>query len=366
MQFNARNLGDRFKHTIDWMIEGRFGQEIKRWLKTYQRQQSDLLNDADAESALKLLVETKLTNSFYRPLPEPRRQQFQLDFDSIIRKHVHNLRTSQAKDELTSLIVNYSILRIAEGKAKEWVEKLLGDYPTLRDFTEELYSVRRNGKKGLLENKGADHYLRDVGHWDIIPIDVHERRFLVRTGIFHTFSLPGRQDPLGYGSLQDALSTFCLFCLQGKIFEGVDLSSRPGIVDLFIWFYCADKKYEICGSTPKCGECGLNDACLYGLASIQNAIARGQTMQEYGLSKENIDQLLQQVPKSRPSKPGGINWSSMRQWAQDDPDGLALSLKQYGMSRSHARAFLKKAGLIPDEIKKILTKVYDSELESEQ
>jgi hypothetical protein len=276
MKFDIGSFGSKFKNTIDWALKGKCSQKIKDDLETYQRLKGEFSTVPDVTGALKLLVETKATNSFYRSLPGPRKVNFEADFDSFVKRHKQNLRTSQAMNELTDLLVKYSIFKIAKQKAKEWLEKLLGGYPTLKDFTEELYRLRKKGKNGLLRDKGADHYLRDVGYWDIIPIDVHEKRFLVRTGIYHTFSVIGRQDPLADSSLQDALNRFCSVYLKGKTVEGVDLGSAPGIVDLFIWSYCSDDRYKICGSTPRCDECVLEDACLFGIANIQRAIAQGR------------------------------------------------------------------------------------------
>jgi hypothetical protein len=51
--------------------------------------------------------------------------------------------------------------------------------------------------------------------------------------------------------------------------EGIDLGHAWGIVDLFIWYFSAEKDgYNICGSTPNCEKCNLNDVCLYALTNI--------------------------------------------------------------------------------------------------
>jgi hypothetical protein len=53
MQFSPKNLGDRFKDLIDWMMRGGFGQEITGSLQTYQQQRAQLKSDPDADSALR-------------------------------------------------------------------------------------------------------------------------------------------------------------------------------------------------------------------------------------------------------------------------------------------------------------------------
>ena len=350
MQFSPKKLGDGFKHLIDWMMGGRFGQEIRVSLQTHQQQRSELQSNADAESALRSLLYTKVTNGLAREMSCSRKAQFDTEVGSFLVKHKGNLRTSQAMTDLAALVQRYSVFKITQGNANEWVQKVFGGYPTLRTFTEDQHRLRKNGEKGLLGDKGTDHYLRDLGFFDRAPVDRHERRFLIRTGIFHAFTTKGRQDPLEYDCLHDALTTFSLFCLQGKKVAAIDLGSAPGLVDLFVWFYCAEDKYNVCGKTPKCVECRLNDACLYGLANIQSAIARAQTMQEYGLADADVNRLLHEIESSRRLPTERIDWAKIRHWANEDPDGLVLNLKQFGMERSAVRAFLKKAGLTPRQI----------------
>jgi hypothetical protein len=289
-------------------------------------------------------------------MPCSRKAQFDSEVDSFLVKHKGNLRTPGATADLAALVQRYSVFRITQGKADEWVRKVFG-YSTLSTFTEGQYRLRKNGKKALLGDKGTDHYLRDLGFFDRAPVDRHERRFLIRTGIFHAFTTKGRQDPLEYDCLHDALTTFSLFCLQGKRVAGIDLGSAPGLVDLFIWFFCAEGKYDICGKTPKCVECRLNDACLYGLASIQNAIAKGQTMHEYGLGERETQQLLRTVEISERPRASRGDKTQMREWARQDPNGVALCLKREFQDRRKARSFLRYISLSPSEADAILSLV---------
>lgn len=282
MEFDMSIFASKFEDTIDWAFVGEYGQKIKDDFQTYKGRKNELSTDPDATSALKLLVETKVTNSFYRVLPGPKKNGFEADFNSFLRNHKQNYRTSLAMDVLTDLIVKYSIFGIEKSKAKDWVEKLLGNYPTMKNLTEDLYEMRKKGRNGLLRDKGADHYLRDVGYWDVIPIDVHEKRFLVRTGIYHALSIKSRQDPIGERTLQDVLSRFCSLYLKGKTIEDIDLGCAPGIVDLFIWSYCSEKRYDICGSTPRCSQCELINTCLFGITNIQRASHQVQSYQQEG------------------------------------------------------------------------------------
>ncbi len=133
-------------------------------------------------------------------------------------------------------------------------------------------------------DKGRDNYLRDVGYWDRIPIDIHQQRFQLRTGIFFRCSPPGHADPLNKASFQQAFIKFCddylgdsrriTALFQENGFPDFSLQKSPGIADIFVYYFCADKAtftsgYQICAATPKCllrapnDDCPLFDTCLF-------------------------------------------------------------------------------------------------------
>jgi hypothetical protein len=162
----------------------------------------------------------------------------------------------------------------------------------------------RPGIDGLITDKGADHYLRNVGYWDIAPIDIHEKRLLLRTGIFHRFSSKKEgQDPLETRSLQKALTWFCRCCLNGKTVEGIDLSCSPGIVDLLIWFYCSDEKHNICGKVPKCNQCQLAEVCFLHIAEKQQP-SQPQCAREKGAAEPQVRQVSQPRSSAVPAPTG--------------------------------------------------------------
>jgi len=267
MEFDIESFGSQFQNTIDWMLQGEHRDIIKKHLDNCLRRKNELEANPESLDALRFLVTLKITNSWFRDPPD----DFGDKFRSFEKQYGEDFRTEEAQERLANLIAECGVLRIPEEKAREWVRELLNNSGTLSDFTRALYNLRKKGVKAKelgLGNKGADVYLRNFGKWDRIPIDIHEKRFLLRSGIYHAFSISGNQDPLQDRCLQDALSEFCRQCLQGKIVEGIDLASAPGIVDVFIWSYCADNKsggYNICGSAPRCGvECSLTNSCLFG------------------------------------------------------------------------------------------------------
>ena len=132
---------------------------------------------------------------------------------------------------------------------------------------EELYSLAIQGRTKVLGEKGRDDYLRSCGYWDRVPMDRHEMRFIIRTGIYHVCSIKGRNDPLQKESLQNALARFCSNYLKSYTIFGIDLGNAPGIVDTFIWSFCSRRRYGICGSVPRCGECPLKETCLYAIVN---------------------------------------------------------------------------------------------------
>lgn len=187
--------------------------------------------------------------------------------NAFVHKHGTNFRGAVAKRELVSLVDELAPDRIVH-QAKKRIQSLLSDYPTIKQFTEELYDLAKSKKTRVLGEKGRDNYLRDFGYWDRIPMDRHEMRFIARTGIYHTCSVRRKNDPLEKTSLHDALTRFCSMYLKGETVEDIDLGAAPGIVDIFIWSYCAKDRYNICGKTPRCKICNLKCVCLYPLTNI--------------------------------------------------------------------------------------------------
>lgn len=90
---------------------------------------------------------------------------------------------------------------------------------------------------------------------------IEQQRFILRTGIFHYCSSRD-SDPLAYEDVKKALIVFCGKYLPGSVIENIDLGKAPGVVEKFIWNFCAEKGYNICGVEPKCHGCPLGTVCL--------------------------------------------------------------------------------------------------------
>lgn len=256
MEFDTSKFTEGFKKAIGFMLNGKHSKKIKDDLQFFKDNKNRLQKDQDSLDALRLIIILIKTNSWR--LKEP--ANFGSQMDSFFEKYGKNFRSSEAKKELIELVGE---------RRKENVEELLTNYSTIEQFTKKLYDLARQGKTAVLGEKGRDNYLRDFGYWDRIPMDRHEMRFIIRTGIYHACSVKNQSDHLEKGHLHNALTRFCAQHLRGYEVEEIDLGEAPGIVDIFIWSYSAEDRYNICGSTPKCEECSLRDSCLYVLTNAK-------------------------------------------------------------------------------------------------
>jgi len=260
--FSIDGFADAFKNTIKWMLKNQHGSKIEEDIKSFIENRNELESNPDSPKALKLLVEIIVTQAWYYRKPS----NFDEEINAFINEFGANFRTQQGKKELFNLISVLAPPRIKD-RTRSILEELL-EYPSIRRFTEELYRLAAQGKTRVLGEKGRDNYLRDFGYWDRIPMDRHEMRFIVRTGIYHACSVKARNDPLQKASLHDGLTRFCSNYLNGYTVFGINLGNASGIVDVFIWSFCSRERYGICGSVPKCGACPLKEACLYAIVNI--------------------------------------------------------------------------------------------------
>jgi len=263
MEFDISKFAEEFRETINWMLRNAHSKKIKDDLQLFIDNKDELGENPNSLKALDKIVRLIVTNGWR--LREP------LDFDSKMNSFIgdygENFRTTEAKNKLIELVGN---------RRKKNIEHLF-KYPTIKDFTENLYNLAKEGKTEVLGEKGRDNYLRDFGYWDRIPIDIHEMRFILRSGIYHSCSSKDRSDPLEKTHLQDVLTGFCKKHLTGfkvKIerkdgsAKEIDLGEYPGVVDIFIWSYCAEDRYKICTKKPQCGICNLKRVCLYAITNF--------------------------------------------------------------------------------------------------
>lgn len=258
MKFDINRFAEEFKSTINWMLQNEHAEKIKDDLRYFIRNKEELNNNPNSINALRIILELIVTNGWRLNKPA----DFDSKIESFIRRYGKNFKTAEAKSELIELVGE---------RRKKNIEHLLR-YHTIKDFTKNLYNLAKRGKTEVLGEKGRDNYLRDFGYWDRIPIDIHEMRFILRSGIYHSCSVNEKSDPLEKSHFQDILTRFCKKYLRGFVVridsEEIDLGKSPGIVDTFIWSYCAEDRYRICVKKPHCDICKLKKVCLYAIINF--------------------------------------------------------------------------------------------------
>lgn len=137
----------------------------------------------------------------------------------------------------------------------------------IKRFEQEIEKILET--QAHIGRKGRDNILRDCGFLYRIPIDVHEQRFLLRTGIFHKYASLTESDPTDYDHLAKAMSLFCKEELKALRVNGILLSDAPGMVDLIVWYFSQEKTEQeislgICAKTPQCKKCPIKNLCLFG------------------------------------------------------------------------------------------------------
>ena len=179
LEFETDKFANGFKNTIDWMLTDSHGKMIIDDLKYFKSNKNSLEIDPESVEALRLIIKLIKTSGF-------RLKPKNLDdkINSFIKQYGEDFRTSSAKNELIKLVGD---------RKKKNIEQLLS-YPTLKQFTDNLHVLASQKDTEVLGEKGRDNYLRDFGYWDRIPIDIHEMRFIIRSGIYHKFSKVERSD----------------------------------------------------------------------------------------------------------------------------------------------------------------------------
>jgi hypothetical protein len=70
-------FADKAMDLIDWMLKGSYAQKINTDLQTYVANKTNIGSAAFPRDILMLIIDTKITNSFYRSLDPTRKRQFE-------------------------------------------------------------------------------------------------------------------------------------------------------------------------------------------------------------------------------------------------------------------------------------------------
>jgi hypothetical protein len=245
------------KYTIPG--EGTIKQLLLDDLRRFETWRHDLERQKYPPSVLKQIIDMMVSWSYFR---ERRVSAFhdRLHKEKIDKITIELLRSKRFK----RILRDFSTRRNDMLRRVESFDTQLGGGSLLQWLTERR-SKRGEEDEGLKEihlgDKGIDNLLRDCGFFDRVPIDIHEQRFLTRTGIFVSYSERG--DPLSKTDYHEALTRFCREELSGLKVASYDLCKAPGLADLAIWYFCASKYGNVCASTPRCKICPISDSCLY-------------------------------------------------------------------------------------------------------
>lgn len=256
------------------LLRREFGDDIRKDIRDFRENMIGLRKNPNYYKALERILDLIVTNSWWRPLPRDVRREYERQISAYHGKFGDDgFRTDEGKEKLSSIVNRFatSNRKKAVRKISKLIEILIDRDITISDWTKSLYGLAKDRKTEILGDKGRDNYLRDFGYFDRAPLDRHEWRFIVRTGIFHCYAKRDESDPQDRDHLQAALVNFCNKQLEGFEVEEInnylgqrlDLGKNAGMVDLFIWSYNADERYHICGKTPRCRQCSLNGSCMF-------------------------------------------------------------------------------------------------------
>ena len=146
MQFDADGLALQFKDLINFTIADKYGSEIKGNIGRYKKRRDEFLTMPNPKDAYKEVIKTKLTSGLYRPIANKKKPDFDIDFDSFFDAYQKSQQTLGTINKLTNIIKNYSSFPPNQSKVEEWITSLFR-YNNLKDFTQKLYILRKNGEK---------------------------------------------------------------------------------------------------------------------------------------------------------------------------------------------------------------------------
>ena len=270
----SREFAKDLKAFFPDLLRREFGKTIIEDIRDFKENIIGLRKNPNYHKALERIVNLIMTNSWWRPLRPDDYNEYERQFNRYYSKFGgEGFKEIEGKKKLLSIVNRFATAnrKKAVQKTSELIEILIDRDITISDWSENLYSLARNRKTEILGDKGRDNYLRDFGYFDRAPLDRHEWRFIVRTGIFHHHARREESDPQDRNHLQSALVNFCNNELAGFeveeinncLGERLDLGKNAGMVDLFIWSYNADERYRICGKVPQCHRCILSDSCMF-------------------------------------------------------------------------------------------------------
>ena len=167
----------------------------------------------DDKKILKQLLTVKVTKGFWRRVPLEKFQDKIEDNNWVAdyflkdegRKILHDALEIYYKEDADKQQKNLDeslFKRVENSNMKKWIEMAINNE-----------NIRKNVLKGY---KSWRIFLRDAYDFKFIPIDFHERRFIIRTGIFNYYLGAEVHDPDIKEHYEIALKKFAQDFLSNK------------------------------------------------------------------------------------------------------------------------------------------------------
>jgi len=253
-----------------WHIE-EFAESFKRLIKLYEneivrgRKEDSIIElekrRKDPQKILENLLCVKISKGYWRE-----------NLIKSFREEVNNRWDEKffQSNEGKKILIKY-LKKLYPYPEKEYNK--LNQFLFSKLEKESIWEWINNNKNTLLakifpSNKSRMIFLRDNFSFEYIPIDRHEKRFLIRTGIFFYYLSPEINIPDNNEHYIRALKKFCKEHLSRIKVHGYDLGKNPGLVDKFIWLHCAKESVggkQICYEKPNCKSCLLSDSCFLAI-----------------------------------------------------------------------------------------------------
>jgi hypothetical protein len=267
-------IGASFEGLLDYTVsKGRpISELVRKDLRRAESRKKSLERYKYPPVVLRLILDLVVSRSYFRESRIPKLgHKLKQELGDESRLTIDFIRSSKCE----ALLQEFGI----EDKVRKLAEQLVSI--SLRQWLYERYAKRtqKDSKDTVLKqlsigDKGVDELLRDCGYFDRIPIDIHQQRFQVRTGIFQQYS--PSCDPLDKREYHEALTRFCRNELRGLRLSEYRLDNSPGIVDWAIWYFCSKAYGRICGDVPQCVVCPLNHECPFGVNKLSSRVRRGK------------------------------------------------------------------------------------------
>jgi len=205
IDFDFGRLADSMYKLFKTMYDK--NENVKNEIRKAKKFKEELQTNPNHPEAFKMLIDGIVSQSWYysRIL---KKHEYKQELDMLLQKYgVKGLSIGKGRKAMLELIEKWAPPRIRD-RALQQIECLLNllKEMSFREITEDMDKKEKIGECNF-GKKGLNDFLRYMGYWDRVPIDKHEMRFIIRTGIYLAY--PKEEfDLLNRDHLGEALKTF--------------------------------------------------------------------------------------------------------------------------------------------------------------